>query len=495
MIGSALTLWLKEAGLSRSEIGYAGAIFVAYSVNFLWSPLIDRIGLKRLGQRRGWILSMQFSIACSCLFISTLSAEGQLPLLIAICLIIALSSATQDIAIDAYRIDSFEPSESQKITASAAAATAGWWTGYAGLGFIPLWMSDLNGWSWPEIYAVLGFIVLLLMLIPLFSPEPKNTREKNQSTIENQYLQSVSQHPIGKTQLLICLLLTPIIIAAWGFSGSPGVPKEITNSTSWLLVILTLELLCFALIGRQIWLIESNAMPKHSSLSISWQHRLVAWLLVSLVQPIREFFQRNGIKLALSILAFIFLFKMGEAFLGRMSIVFYKELGFSNTVIGYYSKLLTWLVTVGFSVGSIYIFRTGVVKGLLFGGIAMAASNLMFSWMAISGPSEPLFIATIVVDGFTSAWSTVAFVALLSLLCNRTFTATQYALMISLGALGKTLLSSASGQLVDSLNGNWALFFALTALMVIPSLLILLSIRGPISALEQERNASTATVP
>ena len=104
----------------------------------------------------------------------------------------------------------------------------------------------------------------------------------------------------------------------------------------------------------------------------------------------------------------------------------------------------------------------------------MAASNLMFSWIAMVGPDVNLYAAAIVVDGFTTAFSTVAFVAFISFLTSHTYTATQYALMASLGNLGRTLVSSASGVVVDGLGGNWALFFVITALMVLPSLGILL---------------------
>jgi PAT family beta-lactamase induction signal transducer AmpG len=231
---------------------------------------------------------------------------------------------------------------------------------------------------------------------------------------------------------------------------------------------------------------SANYTDKLTLNSQRWSHRMVAWLAVSLIEPFREFFQRNGVRLALSILLFIFLFKIGEAFLGRMSIVFYKEIGFSNTQIGTYSKLLNWWVTIIFAViGGMVNMRYGIYRGLMVGGIAMAASNIMFAFMAMVGPNTALFAATVFVDGFTAAWSSVALVAFISLLCNQAFSASQYALMASLGVFGRTLLASSSGYIVDSLDGNWALFFILTALMVIPSLLFLRMIREPIMRMEE----------
>jgi PAT family beta-lactamase induction signal transducer AmpG len=157
-----------------------------------------------------------------------------------------------------------------------------------------------------------------------------------------------------------------------------------------------------------------------------------------------------------------------------MSIVFYKEIGFSNSDIATYSKLIGGWLTIAFAItGGIINTRLGIIKGLFIGGLAMASSNLMFAWLASTGPDPQLFAAAVVVDGFTSAFATVTFVAFISYLTGHTYTATQYALMASLGNLGRTTLSAFSGELVDYLQGDWSLFFVLTALMVIPSLLLL----------------------
>lgn len=414
MIGSVLSAWLKDESLSRSAIGLFGAIFAVYSFNFLWAPLLDRLKPVMLGQRRGWIAQMQLLIIACCVWMSTLDAQTSL-YQIALCgLFIALSSATQDIAIDAFRIDSIAQQETDAMSAASSLATAGWWTGYGGLGAIPFLVADLPGWEWQHIYLLLGGIMSL------------------------------------------CLFSTLMV------AREPDIDRQ--------------ALLDKATAHYQA-LLSSNNSP---------YSRIISWLLVSIVEPFREFFARNGARLALQILLFIFLFKVGEAFLGRMSIVFYKELGFSNTDIGTYSKLLNWWVTIVFSViGGLVNIRYGIFRGLFIAGIAMAASNLMFAWMAEIGPDKGWFVVTIVLDGFTSAWSTVAMVAFISLLCNRAFSATQYALMASLSVASRTLLASSSGILVDKLGGDWALFFILTAVMVIPSLVILYRLRHQITAIEK----------
>ena len=414
MIGSVLSAWLKDESLSRSAIGLFGAIFAVYSFNFLWAPLLDRIKPLALGQRRGWIGQMQLLIIGCCVWMSTLDAQSSL-YQIALCgFIIALSSATQDIAIDAFRIDTIAQHETDAMSAASSLATAGWWTGYGGLGAIPFLVADLPGWEWQHIYLLLAAIMsLCLMATLVVAKEPQVNRQAmlDAATARYQALLSAGDSLVGK---------------------------------------------------------------------------ISSWLLVSLVEPFREFFSRNGVKLALQILLFVFLFKIGEAFLGRMSIVFYKEIGFSNSDIGTYSKLLNWWVTIVFSIiGGLVNIRYGIFRGLFIAGIAMAASNLMFAWMAEIGPHKGWFVVTIVLDGFTSAWSTVAMVAFISLLCNRAFSATQYALMASLSVASRTLLASASGILVDAMGGNWTLFFVLTALMVIPSLVILYRLRHNITAIEK----------
>lgn len=427
-----MSAWLAEEGISRSSIGFFGFIFIAYSINFLWSPFLDRIKLPVLGnlfgQRRAWIITMQLCIAVSCWFISAIHPSVELHYAQWIAFLLALSSATQDIAIDAYRIDSLPEDDSALMSAGSAMATAGWWTGFAGMGALPLLLVDLDGWSWADVYQMMAVMMLLLILVPLLAKEPETNRQQLQAESRLKYQRFFAHNRLSQNGTLTDL-------------------------------------------GRFKRILET----------------INIWLLVSFVEPLSEFFKRNGVRLALSILLFIFLFKIGEAFLGRMSIVFYKEVGFSNSDIATYSKIISWWVTILFSlIGSLVTIRYGILRGLFIGGLAMASSNLMFALLAIYGANKGVLVAAVVIDGFTSAWSTVAFVAFLSMMCNRAFTASQYALMASLGTLGRTLLASYSGVVVDQLEGNWTLFFVLTALMVLPSLILLYRIRHQIRAMGSE---------
>ena len=197
--------------------------------------------------------------------------------------------------------------------------------------------------------------------------------------------------------------------------------------------------------------------------------------------PVISVFKQYGFKIALGILAVVFLLKIGEAFLGRMSIIFYKEIGFSKSDIALYSKGLGWITTVVFTLlGGLFAIRSGVIKAMFVSGILMASTNLLFSLLAWSGKSELLFAIAVIFDDMAAAFATVAFVAFISMLVDRTYTATQYALLASIGTAGRTTLAASSGALVDWLNGDWVIFFIMTAIMVIPSLIILYMIKDNI---------------
>ena len=206
--------------------------------------------------------------------------------------------------------------------------------------------------------------------------------------------------------------------------------------------------------------------------------KIVAWLTGTVIGPVISFFKKNGFNIAIAILGFVFLFKIGEAFLGRMSVIFYKEIGFTKSDIALYSKGLGWITTVIFTLlGGLFAIRSGVIKAMFVSGILMASTNLLFSILAWSGKSEILFAIAVIFDDTAAAFATVAFVAFISMLVDRTYTATQYALLASIGTAGRTTLAASSGALVDWLNGDWGVFFIITAVMVIPSLIFLYMIK------------------
>ncbi len=417
LIASSLSLWLKEEGLSRSTIGWAGLIFGVYAFNYLWAPLVDRIQIpflsKKIGHRRGWIVFMQLIILICLLMWSLINPSQNLALLIGIGLIIATASATQDITIDALRIEQINANEGKSMAAGAAIAVVGWWTGYKLGGVISLFTAEFfenigieNYWQ--ATFLVLSGIVFLMNVALMFVREPINgLRQLKQS--END---KIFENKLGSS-----IKFNKFLVYISGTIGS----------------------------------------------------------------PIFSFFKKNGFYIAIWILAFIFLFKIGEAFLGRMSIVFYKEIGFSKGEIAIYSKTLGWITTVVFTlIGGVFAMRSGTIKTMFVAGGFMAITNLLFALLAWSGKSEWLFALAVIADDISAAFATVAFVAFISLLVDRTYTATQYALLASIGTAGRTTLASSSGALVDWLNGDWGTFFVITTLMVIPSLVCLWLIKDKI---------------
>ena len=418
LIGSALNLWLKENDLSRTTIGWAGLIFAVYAVNFLWAPLIDRLHLpvlsKKIGHRKSWIILMQLIIFISLLLWSLLDPAKNLWLVIAVGLGIAISSATQDITIDALRIEQIGVNEKELVSAGAAVAVVGWWTGYKIGGLISLVSADILQKQGLENYWQISFVILSLIIIlcciGLFFIPEKNSKEKInfQNIIEKKIIDKI------------------------------GV---------------------------------SNILGKS-----------FAWLYGTVIEPLLSFFKKNTVSVALAILGFVFLFKIGEAFLGRMSLVFYKEIGFSKTDIALYSKAIGWLTTVTFTLlGGLFAARMGIVKAMFVSGVFMASTNILFSVLAWVGSSKILFAFTVLIDDLSSAFATVAFVGFISSLVDRNYTATQYALLASIGTAGRTVFASSSGMMVDWLNGNWIIFFIITALMVIPSLIFLLLIKNKLN--------------
>ena len=422
LIGSSLSLWLKEDGLSRSTIGWAGLIFGVYAFNYLWAPLIDRIQIpfltKKIGHRRGWIVLMQLIILSSLIMWSVINPTENLVLVITVGLIIAIASATQDITVDALRIEQIGENEGKSMAAGAAMAVVGWWSGYKLGGVLSLFSAEIlqtKGFEnyWQLTFLILGILVILMNIGLMFIKETENSERYNKQKENDKLISNRFQNENVITQF-------------------------------------------------------------------------ISWIGGTISGPIISFFKKNGFSIALGILGFVFLFKVGEAFLGRMSIIFYKEIGFSKSDIAIYSKTLGWITTVIFTLlGGLFVIRSGVLKAMFLAGIIMASTNLLFSVLAWSDKSELLFAIAVIFDDIAAAFATVAFVAFISLLVDRAYTATQYALLASIGTAGRTTLASSSGALVDWLNGDWGTFFILTALMVIPSLIILWIMRNKLKLSEK----------
>ena len=431
LIYTALSLWLRDNDFSRSQVGFISLIGVVYGFNWLWAPLIDRIRIpwltNKIGHRRSWIVIMQLIILLSLISWGLIDPKANIWIVGLVGLIIAIASATQDIVTDALRIEQIGKTEGASMSAGAGVMVIGWFTGYKIGGVITLFTAHYFENSgiqnyWQVTFLILTAIIIACNIALMFVAEQQPTERQVEQKKTDQF-----------------------------FVDKLGSSNSITN--------------------------------------------IVAWIAGTIAGPFISFFKSKGVKIALYIIIFLFLFKIGEAFLGKMSIVFYDDMGFSKRDIAIYSKGYGWVITVVFTIiGSLFAIRSGLVKGMIIAGILMASTNLLFSALAWYGKSELLFATAVILDEITSAISTVIFVAFISLLVDRTYTATHYALMASLATFGKNVFSAFSGFVVDkleflnspeNLHNDWAIFFIITTLMVIPSLVFLWIIKDKLNLREQ----------
>ena len=496
LTGSMITLWLLEEGFSRSGIGLFGLVFTVYAFNMLWAPVVDSVRIplltRALGHRRSWIVAMQTLIAVAVFALSRLDPAQDIVAISAWALLIASASATQDVAIDATRIELIGKLEARKVGAGAAMATSGWWAGFGLGGSLALLTAQalqdrgVEGY-WPMTYLVmLGVIVATVAAVLRFVEEPpRGERETGQARDVSRMREllvatsargfparavtTVLGRPALAASAVVALFFALLVhpyadarLVPWiGERGAAGIALlfvlfQVAALTLWALLYLAKEVM----VRRDGQ--GADALARVYSIYY---------------MPVARFLQTHGPRVGSIIIATIILFKVGEAFLGRMALVFYAEVGFSKTDIALYQKGLGTISVCFFSVvGSLINARYGLFRGIFAAGVAMAGTNLLFALLA-AHPVKWLFTVAVVTDQFTTAISTVAFVAFISQLCDRTYTATQYAAFASLGNLSRTTLSAGSGFVVDALGGNWTLFFVLTTVMVVPSLLLLLGVR------------------
>jgi MFS transporter, PAT family, beta-lactamase induction signal transducer AmpG len=405
LVFTNLSIWLRDEGVSRTGIGLFALAATPYAINFLWAPLVDQMKLpyftERFGRRRGWALATQLLLMVAIAVLAQAQPAANLWGVAMAVLFVTFVSATQDVVIDAYRIDVLEPDQ---YGAGSAAAIWGWHLGgtlIGGAGGLVL----AQAFGWNAAYLLLAAAVSIGILAILVSPEP------------------------------------------------PYRPPPETVQR---------EARVAAVLHRVSWLRGRSA-------------DVAAWFYSAAIAPFADFMRREGWVL---ILVFIVVFKFGDALLGRMSGVFYRELGFGLGQIAEVMKVYGFVANgIGVVAGGLLVAKLGLFRALFIGGLLAAATNLMYSWLAMSGNDPVVFRIAVVADNFTSGMATVAFVAYLSSLCNVAYTATQYALLASVGNLGRIWLSAASGWMVDRLDGDWSMFFAITAgvaLLGLPLLLVLM---------------------
>ncbi len=393
-----LSIWLVEEGVSKTTIGLFALVGAPYTFKFLWSPLIDRMSLPffthRFGQRRGWTLFIQLALMAAIVALGSVDPSTTPVLTAFLAMLVVFCSASQDIVIDAYRVEILAE---HQYGAGAAMIVLGYRIGMLVSGAGALYLSSYYGWF--VTYAVMAGLICVGIFTILLNPEPERFASEESVRVEKQVGQYLASRPHlrGKTA------------------------------------------------------------------------KILAWLYTSVVGPFAEFMGRRG---WLCILLFILLYKFGDALAGVMSNPFFLELGFTKIEIANISKAFGLAATIaGGIIGGMMVSRLGIVKSLVLCGILQMVSNLVFVLQAMAGDNLSMLVVTIAIENFSGGMGTAAFVAYLSSLCNLAYTATQYALLSSFMAFGRTLLSSSGGWLAD--NMNWVSFFIVTTAAAIPGLLLL----------------------
>ena len=451
LVFSTLSVWLVKAGVSRSTITMFSWAALAYSFKFIWSPVIDnlKIPIQNFGHRKSWLLISQLLIIFSLIFISFTDPSKTLILTAIGSVLIAFSSASQDIIIDAYRIES-APQKMQGALSSMYIA------GYrvamliAGAGslylasFFGVEIYDVNVWK--KVYLVMASLMLVGVFTTLSSPEPNIKRKVSNFSFQDQL------------RFLISFILAIIIfVATYSLLKSPFNNEDPLINFLYALIRISL---CFLGSGFIIYFLISINFIKKNSASIAY------------VEPVTNFINRYG-KTAVLILLLIGLYRIADIVMGVVANIFYLDKGYNVKEIATYSKFFGVFATiVGGIIGGYSAIKVGTLKALFFGALIAAGSNLLFAWLAISDPNIKTLIIVITADNISSGFAGAAFVVYLSALTSIKFTATQYALFSSLMLLLPKVLAGYSGAIVDQLG--YANFYIFTAIIGIPVLLLII---------------------
>lgn len=466
LIFSSLGLWLREAGVERSAVTFFSWAALGYSFKFVWAPLIDKLPVpfltRLLGRRRAWILVAQFSIIAAIAWMALVDpAAGQSSLtwMALAAVLLGFSSATQDIVIDAYRIESADKDLQAMMSSTYIAGyRIGMLIAGAGALYLASYLGSEKGsynytaWMWT--YLAMSAVMLIGVATTLIIPEPEINKE-------NQEHHSTREH-------LGFLFLFAIAVAGFiaTFFFSADIAKTIKESLTELFnnkhlasfLIETLRLVLAVCIAGIIAVTVSKSGLVNQQMVHS-----------TYVDPLKDFFQRYGLNTALILLALIGVYRISDIVLGVISNVFYQDLGFTKDEIATVVKTFGLFMTIaGGFLGGVLAVRYGVMRILFVGAVLTVVTNLLFVWLANSGNDITLLYAVISADNLTGGLATAAFVAFLSALTNIKFTAIQYAIFSSLMTLFPKILGGYSGSMVDSIGYvNFFLFASAIGLPVL----------------------------
>jgi len=469
LIFSSLSLWLREADVSRSAVTFFSWAALGYSFKFIWAPLIDKLPVPLLnpifGRRRSWLLLAQSSIVLAILWMSSIDpANGQasLNLMALAAVLLGFSSATQDIVIDAYRIESADESLQALMSSSYI---AGYRIGMLLAGAGALFLADAFGttmeaydysaWQWAYRIMAMSMGIGILTTLIISEPTPNSFADTTFSS---------------KDSLSLVILFICVVIA---FIGGYILTQGIADNTKALSALLHNQAMASVLIASLRLAISLLAAFLTAGLLVKLNWIDAKLVTSSYIDPLRDFFGRYGARLAWLLLALISVYRMSDIVLGVISNVFYQDMGYSKTDIAKIVKSFGLLMTIaGGFLGGILSVRFGVMRILMLGAILGAATNLLFMLLAQGEPTQLALIGVISADNLSAGLASAAFIAFLSSLTNIQFTATQYAIFSSLMTLFPKVLGGYSGSMVDSIG--YSSFFMTTALLGLPAIVLIL---------------------
>jgi len=450
LVFSTLSVWLVKAGVTRSTVTIFSWAGFAYAFKYIWSPLVDNLKLplmEKFGQRKSWLLLSQIMIIISLILTASTDPAKTLVLTAVAISCLAFSSATQDIVVDAFRIES-APQKLQGVLSSMY--IAGYRIAMLVSGAGSLWLASYLGTNtykpevWQTVYASMASLMFIGILTTFLSPEPKN-RKLNLIKIKQQF-----------KFFMVFIFSIATFMFFYSLINNPFSKEEVLYSflfTSFKVIF------CFILAGITVYIsiIFGFISKKDSSLAY--------------IKPITNFTKRYG-KFAIGILLLIGLYRIADVVMGVVANIFYLEKGFDVKEIATYSKFFGVFATIlGGFIGGISALKFGTMKALFFGALIASSSNLLFAWLAISEPSIKFLITVITADNISSGFAGAAFVVYLSALTSVKFTATQYALFSSVMLFLPKLIAGYSGSWVDAMG--YSNFFTLTAILGIPVLIMI----------------------
>lgn len=470
LIFSSLSLWLREAGVEKAAVTYFSWAALGYSFKFVWAPLVDQLPLpwlsRIMGRRRAWMLVAQGAIITAILLMASIDPQvgnNNLTLMALAAVMLGFSSATQDIVIDAYRIES---ADSKLQALMSATYIAGYRIGMlvAGAGSLYLaasFGSTIDAYdyqAWQYTYWLMAAVMLVGIITTLTIDEPENSAASPYIDTVNEYAQF--------------LMLFLVIVA--GFVGCFYLLGDtVRTMRSTLTNMFANRYLAGFLVECLRLTVSLGVAGLLAIVLVKIEFISYATVDRSYLMPVRDFFRRYGLSLACLLLALIGLYRISDIVLGVISNVFYQDIGFSKIEIAAVAKTFGLFMTIlgGFT-GGLLAVRFGVMRILFLGALLSAATNLLFMLLASIGHDITWLYIVISADNLSAGLASAAFIAFLSSLTNISFTATQYAIFSSLMTLIPKILGGYSGSMVDSTG--YPVFFLVTALMGIPVLFLII---------------------